>query len=53
VLDISQRDPWGKGMHNTRNIRKGFDTSARWSMDRDARRIDEPQNLSIKVPAKR
>jgi 2-keto-4-pentenoate hydratase/2-oxohepta-3-ene-1,7-dioic acid hydratase in catechol pathway len=32
--DISQRDPWGKGMHNTRNIRKGF---------------DEPQNLSIKV----
>ena len=24
--DISQRDPWGKGMHNTRNIRKGFDT---------------------------
>src|SRR6185295_8841470 len=24
--DISIRDPWGKGHHNTRNIRKGFDT---------------------------
>ena len=24
--DISIRDPWGKGRHNTRNIRKGFDT---------------------------
>ena len=26
LWDISQRDPWGKGMHNTRNMRKGFDT---------------------------
>ena len=24
--DLSQRDPWGKGVQNTRNIRKGFDT---------------------------
>lgn len=24
--DISQRDPWGRGRHNTRNIRKGFDS---------------------------
>ena len=35
--DISQRDPWGKGMHNTRNIRKGFDTfTAFGAVDRDA-----------------
>ena len=26
--DISVRDPWGIGKHNTRNIRKGFDTFA-------------------------
>ena len=48
--DISQRDPWGKGMHNTRNIRKGFDTFSGlgpWIVTRDE--IDEPQNLSIKV----
>jgi 2-keto-4-pentenoate hydratase/2-oxohepta-3-ene-1,7-dioic acid hydratase in catechol pathway len=48
--DISQRDPWGKGMHNTRNIRKGFDTFSAlgpWIVTRDE--IDEPQNLSIKV----
>jgi len=25
--DFSQRDPWGRGRQNTRNIRKGFDTS--------------------------
>src|SRR5258708_27783433 len=24
--DFSQRDPWGRGRQNTRNIRKGFDT---------------------------
>src|SRR5258708_13256583 len=24
--DISQRDPWGRGRQNTRNIRKGFDS---------------------------
>ena len=48
--DISQRDPWGKGMPNTRNIRKGFDTFSAlgpWIVTRDE--IDEPQNLSIKV----
>jgi 2-keto-4-pentenoate hydratase/2-oxohepta-3-ene-1,7-dioic acid hydratase in catechol pathway len=48
--DISQRDPWGKGMHNTRNIRKGFDTFSAlgpWIVTRDE--IDEPQNLSIRV----
>jgi 2-keto-4-pentenoate hydratase/2-oxohepta-3-ene-1,7-dioic acid hydratase in catechol pathway len=48
--DISQRDPWGKGMHNTRNIRKGFDTFSAlgpWIVTRDE--IDEPQNLWIKV----
>ena len=48
--DISQRDPWGKGMQNTRNIRKGFDTFTAlgpWIVTKDE--IDEPQNLSIKV----
>jgi 2-keto-4-pentenoate hydratase/2-oxohepta-3-ene-1,7-dioic acid hydratase in catechol pathway len=48
--DISQRDPWGKGMHNTRNIRKGMDTFTGlgpWIVTRDE--IDEPQNLSITV----
>src|SRR3972149_2152659 len=36
--DISQRDPWGKGMQNTRNIRKGFDTFTAlgpWIVTRD------------------
>jgi 2-keto-4-pentenoate hydratase/2-oxohepta-3-ene-1,7-dioic acid hydratase in catechol pathway len=48
--DISQRDPWGKGIQNTRNIRKGFDTFSAlgpWIVTRDE--IDEPQNLTIKV----
>ncbi|MPZ76947.1 MAG: hypothetical protein GEU77_10510 [Deltaproteobacteria bacterium] len=48
--DISQRDPWGKGVQNTRNIRKGFDTFSAlgpWIVTRDE--IDEPQNLTIKV----
>lgn len=48
--DISQRDPWGKGMQNTRNIRKGFDTFTAlgpWIVTRDE--IEEPQNLSIRV----
>jgi 2-keto-4-pentenoate hydratase/2-oxohepta-3-ene-1,7-dioic acid hydratase in catechol pathway len=48
--DISQRDPWGKGMQNTRNIRKGFDTFTAlgpWIVTKDE--IDDPQNLSIKV----
>jgi 2-keto-4-pentenoate hydratase/2-oxohepta-3-ene-1,7-dioic acid hydratase in catechol pathway len=48
--DISQRDPWGKGVQNTRNIRKGFDTFTAlgpWIVTRDE--IEEPQNLTIKV----
>lgn len=46
--DISQRDPWGRGKHNTRNIRKGFDTFSPlgpWIVTKDE--IDEPQNLSL------
>jgi len=48
--DISQRDPWGRGRHNTRNIRKGFDTFTGlgpWIVTRDE--IEEPQDLSINV----
>lgn len=48
--DISQRDPWGKGVQNTRNIRKGFDTFSAlgpWIVTKDE--VGEPQNLSIKV----
>jgi len=48
--DISQRDPWGKGKQNTRNIRKGFDTFSAlgpWIVTKDE--VGEPQNLSIKV----
>ena len=48
--DISQRDPWGRGRHNTRNIRKGFDTFTAlgpWIVTGDE--IDEPQDLAIKV----
>jgi 2-keto-4-pentenoate hydratase/2-oxohepta-3-ene-1,7-dioic acid hydratase in catechol pathway len=48
--DFSIRDPWGKGRHNTRNIRKGFDTFTGlgpWIVTRDE--IDDPQNLNIRV----
>jgi 2-keto-4-pentenoate hydratase/2-oxohepta-3-ene-1,7-dioic acid hydratase in catechol pathway len=48
--DISIRDPWGKGRHNTRNIRKGFDTFCGlgpWIVTRDE--IREPQDLKIVV----
>lgn len=48
--DISIRDPWGKGRHNTRNIRKGFDTFCGlgpWIVTRDE--IPEPQDLRISV----
>jgi 2-keto-4-pentenoate hydratase/2-oxohepta-3-ene-1,7-dioic acid hydratase in catechol pathway len=48
--DISQRDPWGRGIQNTRNIRKGFDTFTPlgpWIVTRDE--IEDPQNLSINV----
>jgi len=48
--DISQRDPWGRGVQNTRNIRKGFDTFTAigpWIVTKDE--IGDPQNLAIKV----
>ena len=48
--DISQRDPWGRGRHNTRNIRKGLDTFTAlgpWIVTRAE--IEEPQDLSIRV----
>ena len=48
--DFSQRDPWGRGKQNTRNIRKGFDTFTGlgpWIVTRDE--IDDPQNLVIRV----
>jgi 2-keto-4-pentenoate hydratase/2-oxohepta-3-ene-1,7-dioic acid hydratase in catechol pathway len=48
--DISIRDPWGKGRHNTRNVRKGFDTFCGvgpWIVTRDE--IREPQDLRIDV----
>src|SRR5437762_3290893 len=48
--DFSQRDPWGRGRQNTRNIRKGFDTFTGlgpWIVTRDE--IDDPQGLAIRV----
>lgn len=48
--DFSQRNPWGIGRSNTRNIRKGFDTFTGlgpWIVTRDE--IPDPQNLSIRV----
>ena len=49
--DISIRDPWGVGgRHNTRNIRKGFDTFCGvgpWIVSKDE--IKEPQDLHITV----
>jgi 2-keto-4-pentenoate hydratase/2-oxohepta-3-ene-1,7-dioic acid hydratase in catechol pathway len=48
--DISIRDPWSKGRHNTRNIRKGFDTFCGvgpWIVTKDE--IAEPQDLRIDV----
>ncbi len=48
--DFSQRDPWGRGRQNTRNIRKGFDTFTGlgpWIVTRDE--VDDPQNLTILV----
>jgi 2-keto-4-pentenoate hydratase/2-oxohepta-3-ene-1,7-dioic acid hydratase in catechol pathway len=48
--DFSQRDPWGRGRNNTRNIRKGFDTFTGlgpWIVTRDE--IEDPQNLAIRV----
>lgn len=48
--DISTRDPWGHGVHNTRNIRKGFDTFCGlgpWWVTRSE--VEEPQDLFIEV----
>jgi 2-keto-4-pentenoate hydratase/2-oxohepta-3-ene-1,7-dioic acid hydratase in catechol pathway len=48
--DFSQRDPWGRGRQNTRNIRKGFDTFTGlgpWIVTHEE--IDDPQNLGIRV----
>lgn len=48
--DFSQRDPWGRGRQNTRNIRKGFDTFTGlgpWIVTRDE--IEEPQDLKVRV----
>jgi 2-keto-4-pentenoate hydratase/2-oxohepta-3-ene-1,7-dioic acid hydratase in catechol pathway len=48
--DFSQRDPWGRGRQNTRNIRKGFDTFTGlgpWIVTRDE--IPDPQNLAMRV----
>jgi 2-keto-4-pentenoate hydratase/2-oxohepta-3-ene-1,7-dioic acid hydratase in catechol pathway len=48
--DFSQRDPWGRGRQNTRNIRKGFDTFTGlgpWIVTRDE--IEDPQDLKIRV----
>jgi 2-keto-4-pentenoate hydratase/2-oxohepta-3-ene-1,7-dioic acid hydratase in catechol pathway len=48
--DFSQRDPWGRGRQNTRNIRKGFDTFTGlgpWIVTRDE--VPDPQNLAIHV----
>lgn len=49
--DISIRDPWGVGgRHNTRNIRKGFDTFCGvgpWIVSKDE--IKEPQDVHINV----
>jgi 2-keto-4-pentenoate hydratase/2-oxohepta-3-ene-1,7-dioic acid hydratase in catechol pathway len=48
--DFSQRDPWGIGRSNTRNIRKGFDTFTGlgpWIVTRDE--IPDPQDLSFTV----
>jgi len=50
LWDFSQRDPWGRGRNNTRNIRKGFDTFTGlgpWIVTRDE--IDDPQTLAIRV----
>ncbi len=44
--DFSQRDPWGRGRQNTRNIRKGFDTFTGlgpWIVTRDDPRRAERQ----------
>jgi 2-keto-4-pentenoate hydratase/2-oxohepta-3-ene-1,7-dioic acid hydratase in catechol pathway len=50
LWDFSQRDPWGVGKQNTRNIRKGFDTFTGlgpWIVTADE--IPNPHDLRFKV----
>jgi len=50
LWDLSQRDPWGIGRQNTRNIRKGFDTFCGlgpWIVT--AEEIPDPHNLKFHV----
>ncbi|MFH1605064.1 MAG: fumarylacetoacetate hydrolase family protein [Pseudomonadota bacterium] len=50
LWDLSQRDPWGIGRQNTRNIRKGFDTFTGlgpWIVTADE--IPDPHNLKFHV----
>ena len=50
LWDLSQRDPWGVGCHNTRNIRKGFDTFTGlgpWIVTADE--IPDPHKLEFHV----
>ena len=50
LWDLSQRDPWGIGRGNTRNIRKGFDTFTGlgpWIVTADE--IPDPHNLKFHV----
>ena len=50
LWDLSQRDPWGIGRQNTRNIRKGFDTFTGlgpWIATADE--ITDPHNLKFHV----
>ncbi len=50
LWDLSQRDPWGIGRQNTRNMRKGFDTFTGlgpWIVT--AEEIPDPHNLRFHV----
>jgi 2-keto-4-pentenoate hydratase/2-oxohepta-3-ene-1,7-dioic acid hydratase in catechol pathway len=50
LWDMSQRDPWGIGRQNTRNIRKGFDTFTGlgpWIVTADE--IPNPHDLRFQV----
>lgn len=50
LWDFSQRDPWSRGRHNTRNIRKGFDTFTGLGPCIVTREeIADPQDLRIVV----
>jgi 2-keto-4-pentenoate hydratase/2-oxohepta-3-ene-1,7-dioic acid hydratase in catechol pathway len=50
LWDFSQRDPWGMGKQNTRNIRKGFDTFTGlgpWIVTADE--VPNPHDLRFQV----